>query len=408
MTLSELVSIALDNNPQTRIAWSNAKRAAAAVGIAESVYYPHLGIDAYGAHGRKFKFVNGPDVNYTNIGADLTLAMMLYDFGRTQASVQEAKYALLAANWQTDWTLQRVMVRVLENAYAVLHAQEALRAHEDTLQDADHMLYTSKELNRTGLRAITDVYTSLATFSQAQTEVAQQRALLDIQKGKLAASLGLSADTPLAVAPVQEIEYIKPDQVSELIAFAKIQRADLMGQQARLAESWERVKKAKSEYYPRISMRGRGGVDHYFNDNASPGHYDITLNVEIPLFKGFETVYKNRYAYAEAEATEEELAQMELDISLEVLTHARSLEAAREMIAYAQVGMDNSLKAYQGVMDKYKAGKEGIDEVSNALRQLAAARIRYSDIQTRYLVSMANLAYAVGVLTPQMENYPCD
>jgi outer membrane protein TolC len=59
-------------------------------------------------------------------------------------------------------------------------------------------------------------------------------------------------------------------------------------------------------------------------------------------------------------------------------------------------------------MEKYRAGKEGIAEVSNALRQLAAARVRQSDIQTRYLVSMANLAYAVGTLMPTMENSPCE
>lgn len=407
LTLAELVSTALENNPQTRIAWSNAKRAAAAVGLAESSYYPQLSLDSYAAHGRQFKFVNGPDVSYSKVGGNLTLAMMLFDFGRTRASVQEAKYALLAANWQTDWVLQKVMVKVLENAYSTLHAQEALHAHEETLKDAQGMLGVSQELNRSGLRAITDVYTGRATLAQVQMEVAQQKALLDIQKGKLAASLGLPADAPIGVAPIGSID-VKVELVSALIAFAKVQRADLMAQQARLAEAWERVKRAKAEYYPKVSFRAHGGGDHYFKDNANPGHYDLLLNVDVPLFNGFETVYKNRYAYAEAEATEEELAQMELDISLEVLSHARSLEAAQEMMPYAAQNMESSLQAYQGVIEKYKAGKEGIAEVSNALRQLATARIRYSDIQTRYLLSVANLAYAVGILTPHMENSPCN
>lgn len=408
LTISELVAIALENNPQTQIAWGHAKKMAAAVGMAESSYYPSLGIDAYASHGRTFKFVNGPDVNYTNVGADLTLSMMLYDFGRTEANIQMAKFGLLAANWQTDWALQKVMVKVLENAYSALHAQEALQAYQDTLKDADNMLYTSRELNRSGLRAVTDVYTGQATLAQVHMEVIQQKSFLDIQKAKLAASLGLPPDTPLELAPVGPIEEIPCRLISDLIAFAKVQRADLMAQQARLAASWAEAKKARSEYWPKLSLRGRGGADHYFHDKASPAHYEVTVNVNVPLFNGFETVYKNRSAYAEAEISEGELAQMELDIALEVLSHARSLEAAREMLAFAKQNVDSALSAYQGVMEKYGAGKEGIAEVSNALRQLATARIRYSDTQMRYLVSLANLAYATGTLTPQMEILPCE
>lgn len=402
LAIAELVSIALENNPQTKISWSYAQKMAAALGIAESGYYPHLGIDAYASHGRKFKYVNGPDVSYTNVGADLVLCMMLCDFGRTDAAVREAEYALLAANWQTDWALQKVMVKVLENAYSTAHAQEVLNAHLETLEDAENMLLTSKELNRTGLKAITDVYTGQSTLSQVRIEVSQQKALLDIQRGKLASSLGLPADAAIELAPLSALEAIHPQDVHSLIVRAKERRADLSAQQARKAESLERMNKTNAEFWPKLSLRARGGSDYYLHDKANPGHYDITVNVDIPLFKGFETVYKNRYTCAEAELAEGELAQMELDIALEVLTHARNLEAALEMLSYSRDLVENASMAYEGVMEKYKAGKEGIAELSIALRQLATARIRQSEIRTRYLVSMANLAYATGVLSPGM------
>ena len=118
----------------------------------------------------------------------------------------------------------------------------------------------------------------------------------------------------------------------------------------------------------------------------------------LSLFNGFATTYNSLYAYAEVESAGQEMEQMQLDIALEVLTYARTLEASVETFGYAKENLEASLMAYQGVMDKYKAGKEGIAEVSNALRQLAGARIRYSDVQTRYLISVANLAYATGTL----------
>lgn len=117
-------------------------------------------------------------------------------------------------------------------------------------------------------------------------------------------------------------------------------------------------------------------------------------------------MYQNRIAYADTQISTEQLLELQLDISLEVLTYSRTLRAAQEMLPDAEDNLQNSVKAYEGVLDKYKAGKEGIAELSIAQRQLAAARVRYSDVKTKLLVSIANLAYATGTLAPYME-MPC-
>lgn len=403
LTLSELVDIALENNPTTRQAWWNAHRAAAGLGSARSSYYPQIGIDANANHGRTFKFINGPEANYTILGADLFLNMLLYDFGAREANVESAKNALLAANWQSDWTIQKVMVRVLENAYAVMHAQEVLQAALLSQRDAERVLQTARELNRTGLSPVSDVYTTQATVSQMKMETAQQNALLDIQKGKLVSSLGLSADMPIQLAPMCLPPACQKEPTAELIAIAYEQRADLFAKQARMAESLAKLDRSRAASGPKVTLSGVGGANHYVNDHASGLQYEVMLNIEMPLFTGFEITYQNRMAYADAQLSLEEMNELQLNISLEVLTHSRSLEAAQEMFPNADENLNNAMKAYECVLERYKAGKEHIAEVSNALRQLAAARVRYSDVKTRWLVSLANLAYATGTMAPYME-----
>jgi outer membrane protein TolC len=54
-------------------------------------------------------------------------------------------------------------------------------------------------------------------------------------------------------------------------------------------------------------------------------------------------------------------------------------------------------------MEKYQAGKERITELSNAQLQLAEARVRYSDVKTKWLTALANLAYATGTLPIYLE-----
>lgn len=398
LILAELVDIALENHPATRQSWWYAQRAKAAIGIAQSTYYPSIDLEASVINGRDFKFLNGPDVNYTIVGADLTLSMLLLDFGERSATIDAAKKALLAANWQSNWTMQKVIVKVLESAYATLHAQEEVQATQTTLGDAERLLYAAKELNRAGLTSVSDVYTSQVSYSQAKMELTQQKALLDIQRGKLATSLGLSADEPVELAPIANVLECPKQRTADLIALAYRQRADLQAKRANLSETYSQQKVARSAYGPKLYFSGFGGANRMLHDKTDAAKYGVSLNLEIPLFSGFETVYNNRLAYSETQISAEELAELQLDISIEVLTYSRTVEATQEMLPDALESLNNAIKAYEGVLEKYKAGKERIAEVSNALRQLAAARVRYSDVKTRLLVAIANLAYATGTL----------
>lgn len=407
LTLGELLDIALANHPSTKQAWWNANRAAAVLGSAKSAYYPQISLGATAVNGRDFKFINGPDTSYTILGADLFLSLLLCDFGGRSATVGMARAALIAANWQVDWSIQKVMVRVLENAYSTLQAQEVLQAAEESLQDAEKVLIAARELNRTGLTPISDVYTTQATFSQMKMDVSQQRAILDIQRGKLAASLGLSAATSLKVASLECVPDGHVEDLDKLIAIAMTQRADLLAKQAKLQATFLNQRRVRSEFLPTLTFNGRGGSNHALHDKANGAQYQVALNFDVPLFNGFDTMYRQCMAYAETQISNEELAELQLEISLEVLTHSRLLQAAQEMLPDAAENLKNSLKAYEGTLDKYKAGKERIAEVSNAQRQLAAARVRYTDVKTRQFIAIANLAYATGTLAPYTET-PCE
>lgn len=407
LTLSELVDIALENNPSTRQAWWNAHRAAAALGNAKSSYYPQVGIDAFANHGRTFKFINGPDTNYTMVGADLFLSLLLYDCGARSANVESAKNALVAANWQSDWSLQKVMIRVLENAYTLMHAQMSLEAAIISEEDAKKVLHTARELNRTGLSPISDVYTTQATLSQMKIETSMQRAHVDIQKGKLVSSLGLPANTCLELAPIESMPQPEMQQTDCLIDIAYQQRADLSAMQARVAASAANMDRVRSSYGPKFSIKGVGGANHFVNDKSNGLQYEVAFNVDMPLFTGFEATYQSRMAYADTQMSIEEMNELQLSIAMEVLTHSRTLQAAQEILPDAEDQLINATKAYDSVLERYRAGKEHIAEVSNALRQLANARLRYSDVKTRWLIALANLAYATGTLAPYMET-PCE
>ncbi|MBS0655459.1 MAG: TolC family protein, partial [Verrucomicrobia bacterium] len=215
----------------------------------------------------------------------------------------------------------------------------------------------------------------------------------------LATSLSLPIDTPLPLASIELPPDEKRQQTKELVELAKKQRADLMAKRATLSAAYFIEDKIQASYQPKLTFSAIGKRERSLQHHSRHGHNEVVLTLDVPLFEGFISIYENRMAFADTKITIEELAQLELDIALEVLTYDRSLEAAQEKLSYSITNLKSTQAAFDGVLEKYKAGKETIFDVSRAQEQLAIARLRHSDVYMEWLVSVAKLAYATGTLT---------
>lgn len=408
LSITELLDIALQNNPETQTAWWNAQRAAASVGIAKSAYYPTAYIHGTVAHGRDYKFINGQETTYTTGSGDLILNYLLYDFGERRAATDAAKAALCAANWQSDWTLQKVMYNVIHHTYAFLNAQEQLNSRLSSLHDATISLEAAQELHRVGLKSINDVYALKAAISDMQIAIALQKADVTIAKGKLAASMGLSVDTEILVAdlPDPQVTKVVQEGVHNLIAAANQKRSDLMAKRAEVQQKEALRDKVSKSCRPKVGVNADTGYRRYFHDKSNGYNYNVGLYLDIPLFNGFEATYQNRVAYSDLQISETEMANLELEIALEVLTYSSWFAAAQDILQLAHENLQNSFKTFQGVLDKYKAGTQSIFDLTAAQKQLADARLKHGDAKTRWYRSLAQLAYATGSIMPNTE-VPC-
>ena len=112
-TLPELVNLAEQNNPGTRVAWENAKARAADLGISKASLYPAVAAAAlaqtvrsnllfYPAYIRDtlYSFVPTLEVDYT-----------IFDFGRRLDEIAIRRDNLLAANFQFNDTHRKIILR---------------------------------------------------------------------------------------------------------------------------------------------------------------------------------------------------------------------------------------------------------------------------------------------------------
>ncbi len=402
LSLTELIDMGLQNNPATEKAWANTKRAQAALGIARSGDYPSLNATGTGMHGREVKYPNASSTTFTDYGAELSLNYLLFDFGERRAGVNATKEALKAARWSTDFTMQRVIYRVCAHYYEYLDAEEILKISERTLKDSQLICEAAEDLHKAGLRKSGDVNLARAEVAGAQMSIAQQRAKVAVAYGKLLTSLGIPIETKLEVmTDPGVIDYpLISEGITQLIAVAEEQRADVLAKKATLAEMQQRVKRESRSFFPKLRALGQGGWLQYTKHQGSSYNYNVGVALEIPIFNGFETTYHRRLALADEEMTMAELKELQEEIALEVLSHSQSVQAALEALQWSHVYVDESTQSYAGSMENYRAGLQNIFDLIQSQRFLTDARIRNAQATTQWLVSLANLSFATGSLTP--------
>ncbi len=396
--LAELIDIALKNNPQTEKAWASAKRAQAALGLARSGDYPSIDVEGSIVHGREKKFPNGPNTVFTNYEADLSLSYLLFDFGERRQTVRAAKDALKAANWSTDFTIQRIVYKVAEDYYKYLDAQELLGTSQSSLGDAQQMLDAADELFKAGLRSVTDVSTSRGQVANLRMDLAEKKARVAVAYGQLLTTLGMPLETPLEVETRAEALTgpLATENLPQLLALAQSQRADLLAKQAILDEKNALVTRAKRAPLPKLRTFGEGGWLQYARHKGSGYNYTVGVALGVPIFKGFEYTYQKRLALADADLTLAELKELQDEIALEVLTYSEAVKASVEAFGWSGQYLDEATATYEGVLENYKAGLRSIFDVLQAQRDLADARIKRAQTKTQWLVSLAELAFATG------------
>src|SRR6266850_5370709 len=117
--LPELIDLAQRVNPETRVAWETARRAAIGVGLVESEYFPVLTLSALGGYHSE-AFPAPKDVapsgffraDLEQARPTLNLEWLLLDFDRRGSRLDAAKQRLLAANLGFNRKHQEIVYRV--------------------------------------------------------------------------------------------------------------------------------------------------------------------------------------------------------------------------------------------------------------------------------------------------------
>jgi outer membrane protein len=408
-TLAELIDLAEQHNPVTRVAWEEAKAKAASLGIARSALFPTIAAVALAATIRQASLI-GEFFHRQTLGVfepTVHVEYLVFDFGGRGGAIDVAKANLLASNLVFNDTHRKVIFQVASAYYRLLNAKGQREAADVSLKNAQAVEEDAQSRLNNGLATKPDLLEATAARTQADYDMQAAIGTEDIARGDLATAIGLPPDTPFQVQDIHQVATptAMADSVDQEIDRAFAQRPELMEQVVRVRAANASIKQARSTYFPALSFSGDGGLARaYGQQDLFPGHYaqgefwTVDLQLKWTLFDGTRREHEVAQADAEKRSAQANIDALRDQVANEVWAAYSNMKTALRQQQAAAALLAASDQSYEAARESYGYGVRNLLDVVSAQKTLAQARSEDIFARTQLLLDVANLAFRTGDL----------
>ncbi len=400
VSLSELIDYGLAHHPDTRAAWFAARSAAAAYESQKGSLYPQVDLSASAQRTRLTSVGGEVGVVETLYGGQLQATYLLLDFGGRKAAIEQARQALIAADWSHNAAIADRVLTVTV-AYHAHQAALALAAAEKSVVDeAATNLSAAEERRRAGVATLADVLQAKTALSRAQLALETYQGQVAATRGALNVAAALPANGPLTVEalpadlPLDQVS----GQVDELIAQAEVRRPELGAALADARSAEAALAAAKAARWPQVSAFGNVGVTHFSEPSGRLDTYGLGLTLNIPVFTGFTLEMNQRRAEADLEAARARLESERQQVDLQVFESFQDVQTALQTVRTSRDLAASAAQSHEVALGRYEAGAGSILELLTAQSALEDARAQEVRARTDWLIALARLARAAGTL----------
>jgi outer membrane protein len=403
-TLADLIDLAEQHNPETRVAWEEAKSKADALGIAKSSLYPTLTAVALAVSLRTATLLGEYYHRQTEgiFEPILHVEYLVFDVGGRSGEIDVAKANLLATDLAFNDTHRRIIYQVAEAYYRLLNAQGQREAAESSLENARAVEEDARARLENGLATKPDELEATAARAQADFDLQAAIGAVDIARGDLATALGVDPGTAFTAEGIDQLKLPSSiaDSVDQEIDRAFSQRPDLLNQLARLRAANASIKHARSDYFPTLSFKGDGGLARaYGQQDLLPGSYaegevwTAELELRWNLFDGARREYRLARANADKKAAQAQIDALRDQIADQVWAAYTNMRTALRQQQAAAALLAASQQSYEAAHESYGYGVRNLLDVVSAQKALAQARSEDVSARTQLLLAVTSLAF---------------
>ena len=418
--LASLIDVAQKNNPETRIVWELAKKAATNVGMVESTYLPVITATALSGYQRGTlklphnDLVDKIDIsNHVFIPA-ITFQWLLFDFGQRGALADAAKHASLASDLNFNLFHQKNIHDVTIAYYAYGAAQKKTKITYEALERSKSLFYAVEQKKARGLATVLDIALAKQQVSQLEFQNVLASGKEREQYQLLLSSIGMS---PLKTINIQyNDEDVLPDDIAPLtherIRNALAQRPDILANYELTQAAIKTTQSVESDYFPKVYLAGAvaGGnssldVQGLPGINQSTSSSNILIGISIPLYEGGIRQARIKNAQSDIFISQENLRKSQEVAIREMSLTENALKSAIEANKAAKNLVETTQLSYTASVDFYKNGLGTVTEINAAEIVLLTAELAHIDSYTSSVIAAVDLAFALGDIEHVIPNF---
>ena len=227
--------------------------------------------------------------------------------------------------------------------------------------------------------------------------------------GQLAVDMSLPPDELL---PMPEMDTAaQPDvrfvhAVHELLETASHDHPAILAAKAQWQASLDNVDAVRAQGLPKLSITGTiDRASQPLNTAIGTLNYpsvsrtsNIGVQLQVPLFSGFNQTYKVRQAEAIADQQEQQLRDTQQQVALSVWTNYQVLTTDTENLKNTDVVQQSATQAFSASSQRYQSGVGNILELLNSQGTLAGAEAQRIQAQLEWRTARLALAASLGSL----------
>jgi multidrug efflux system outer membrane protein len=398
--LLKLISLALENNRDLRLAALNVEKARNLYGIQRAELFPAVHATGGAAKEKRSSDLIGPGEVRTveQYTASLGIAAWEIDFfGRIRHLEDQALEEFLA----TDSARQSIKISLISE---VARAYLTLAVDRENLNLARSTLTTQKEAYElikrqydVGIATELDLRRAQIPVETARRDVARFTQSVALTQNEINLLAGVTVPQDLLPEDLKSILPLR-DILPDLPSEALLLRPDIMAAEHRLKSAYAYIGAARAAFFPRISLTtGIGTASDELSGLFSSGTrtWNFVPQVALPVFDA------RIWAAYRVSETQRKMALTQYEQTIQTafreVTDALAVQGMiRQQISAQKVLTDAVEKTYFLAEKRYTKGIDSYLGVLDAQRSLYAQQQALNSLELQKLVNQVRLYAALG------------
>jgi multidrug efflux system outer membrane protein len=394
--LKALLSAAVEQNYDVRIAASRVLQASAQYGITRADQFPEVNAEAQGQHERGLRLGNQSLPPFTIYQVDVGVSWLPDFWGQYRRASEGARAQILASEWGRRAVLTSLVSQVASDYYALQALDLQLEIATRTLTSRQESLELTEVRERGGATSLLDVRQAEQLVHSAQAQIIDLGRLIEQQENAISVLLGRN---PGSIERGRSlIDQPRPPEIPAGLPSALMaRRPDILQAEQELAAATAQIGVAKAAYFPQISLTGTGGTtSSTLASLFTSGLWSVAGSVVQPVFdagRRKSRVALERARTEEAVLTYQKTVQQAFREASDALVGYRR---TREFRAEQERLVESAADARRLTDIRYRGGASSYLDVLDSDTRLFTAELDLAQAQYNELAAFVEIYRALG------------